>query len=206
LIEIPRRVLLTALGSLSALSGVTGVTSAQSTDGIEEEAQDAAEEATGATETATEQEQETALAQVSPTVTLVDFELSDPSGSTVTITATLDLDTPSLISTSDLLGGVASQGVTQVEQQQTTLPSGRAEVSMEVGTFEDEYAAMGLAAAGGAVTISTGLPREGQQDQLTLTEGLAYGGSTALLGTGVAAWRRTRSDLDEPEEVDLDGL
>jgi len=177
-----RRSVLSTLGGFAAAVGVTGVTSGQST-----------------TETVTETDDGTTYAaQVSETVRLVDYELtrsgsgtpmpdSDSSGSTPTGTATFALivecDTPSLLTTTDGFAGLSSEGVTEVEQEQTTVPSGRSELRREVTTLRGQ-AAIGLSAPNGVVRISTGLPSTDDNDGVF--DGQPGWGTVRLAGISAA--------------------
>ena len=177
-----RRSMLSTIGGFAAV-GVTGVTAGQSTETTETD------------------DETTYAAQVSPTVRLVDYQLarsgsgtptpdSDSSGSTPTASTgtatyrlTVECDTPSLLTTMDGFAGLASEGVTEVEQEQTTAPSGRSTLRRAVTTLRGQ-AALGLAAPNGVVRISTGLPSSGGGSESGLPDSP---GDLALLGLGGAA-------------------
>ena len=180
---LTRRSVLGAVGCLVGVDGATGVTAGQPTE----------------SESRTETDDGTTYAaQVSETVRLVDYELtrsgsgtptpdSDSSGSTPTGTATFTLivecDTPSLLTTTDGFAGLSSEGVTEVEQEQTTVPSGRSELRREVTTLRGQ-AAIGLSAPNGVVRISTGLPSTDDNDGVF--DGQPGWGTVRLAGISAA--------------------
>jgi len=178
-----RRSVLSTLGGLAAAGGVSGTAAGQSTE---------------ATKT---DDGTTYAAQISPTVRLVDYQLtrsgsgtptpdSANSGSTptaqtgsATFALIVECDTPSLLTTTDGFAGLSSEGVTEVEQEQTTVPSGRSELRREATTLRGQ-AAIGLSAPNGVVRISTGLPSTDDNDGVF--DGQPGWGTVRLAGLSAA--------------------
>lgn len=138
---------------------------------------------------------ETYLASISPTARVVDYriaELDTETDDKARLTVAVESDEPQLFVLSDVFAGVASEGVTNVPQRRQVLPAGRGELSLDASVFDDSLAAVGVATTGGAVTVSTGLPRDAE-DTVSLGHGIASGVTTGVTGVGLAAWYRRRS-------------
>jgi hypothetical protein len=148
------------------------------------------------TTTSTPEEQDESVAQITPTARVLDYQIEFPSESTAHATATVELDRAMVIVTSDVLGAVASEGVTRVPQTRRTLPSGRATVEMDVGIFDESFAAMSIAAPGGAVVVSTGVPGSGP-NLIPDLQGWAQGGlATVLMGLAVIRYQDSKRDSE----------
>jgi hypothetical protein len=206
-LSMSRRATLRALGGATlggaAIASTSTTASAQETEtptptpSDEEEEEGAAEKAAEAAEEATEP---TYLAQLSPTARVLDYRIREVDSETARIAVDVETDVPTLFVLSDVLGGLSSEGVSMVQQERTTLPSGKGTLSMDVGLFDDELAGLGVATSGGAVTISTGLPGKGNPT-VSLPQGLAIGGGTMIAGTLAAAWQKVNDASDTPENA-----
>jgi len=205
-----RRSMLGSVGCLVGVGGVTGVTAAQS-DGVT------------MTESETETEGTTYAAQLSPTVRLVSAEIVDTSESsassepgetpesqrTATIKLTIEADTPSLVSTSDVFGAVSeagSNGIVQTEQTERTIPSGTSTVKVEVGGFKG-VVGVGIGVPNGSPTIvRRQLPSDGGDSGPWADTGSAAGWAggvsvTTLMGV-LAAYKVKNNDPEKPETVE----
>lgn len=211
-LSMSRRATLRALGGATlggaALASTSTTASAQETETDKESTtstptptESPAEQAAEAADEATEP---TYLAQLSPTARVLDYRIKEIDTETARITVDVETDVPTLFVTSDVLGGLGSEGVSVVPQERVTLPSGKGTLSMDVGLFDDELAGLGVATSGGAVTISTGLPGQGNPT-VSLPQGLAIGGGTMIAGTLAAAWQKVNDASDEPEDAFDDG-
>lgn len=188
--------------ALAALPALTGPAAGQTTDNPDPTA--AAE---GAAEAAQESAEETeednrVLAEVSPDLDLLDYRVEEAeSEDRARMTATVRASSPVAVQMSDAFGAFVSEGVSEVDARAVAVEEGETEVSRVVTTVDDA-AGMGLSTPDSfGIGISTGLS-SGEGESVSLAEGLLYGGSTGVLGTGLMAWRQSRSDLDEPEEVE----
>lgn len=199
-----RRSVLSAVGGLVSVSGVTGVTAAQSGNEM--------------TESGTETESgKTYAAQLSPTVRLVSAEIIDTSSETTddgsnqrtaTIRLTLEADTPSLVTTSDVFGAVSSagsNGIVQTDQTERTIPSGTSTVEVEVGGFKG-VVGVGIGVPNGSPTIvRRSLPSSGDSGPWADTgsaAGWAGGVSVTTVMGILAAYRVKNNDPEEPETVE----
>jgi len=190
------------LMALAALPAVTGPAAGQTTDNPDPT--DAAEGAAEAAQGTEEETEETTqvLAEVAPGLDLLDYSVEEvESEDRARMTATVRADSPMAVQMSDAFGAFAEEGVSEVSARAVAVEEGETEVSRIVTTVDDA-AGMGLATQDSfGVGISTGLS-SGEGESVSLSEGLLYGGTTGILGTGLMAWRKSRSDLDEPEEVE----
>lgn len=154
------------------------------------------------TETETESEPETMLAQITPGVALVDYEVVDESAGSVEWRIVVESKYPTQLVLSDVLGSLGGGGaVSQVEQDRRTITSGRTEATISTGTY-DETGAVGVAVPGGAVTIGHGV--ESDEPRVTLPFGVTLGASIFGAGTIFAAKKKAEGFRDEPEDVDAD--
>jgi hypothetical protein len=116
-----------------------------------------------------------------------------------TISVDVEADRPRLVAMSDVFGGVASSGVSRIRQQRATIPTGDSTIEMDVSVYDD-MAAVGVATANGAVTVSTGIKGSGNP-VVSLPLGVGVGAATMGIGTGVAAYRRYHDQDDAPVSV-----
>ncbi|WP_262174990.1 hypothetical protein [Haloarcula laminariae] len=170
------------------------------------------------TENGTETESGTTYAaQLSPTVRLVSAEIVTTSSETTddgndqrtaTIQLTLEADTPSLVTTSDVFGAVSSaggNGIVQAEQTERTIPSGTSTAEVSVGGFKG-VVGVGIGVPNGTPTIvRRSLPSSGESGPWEPTgsaAGWAGGVSVTTVMGILAAYRVKNSDPDEPETVE----
>lgn len=202
-----RRTLLRAAAGAGAVSVSAGAASAQeSTPDAGEAAETAADEASSATPTETPEDEDetTVLAQLDSDTRVLDYSVTNVEDGTATVRVTLESQRPRGVVLSDIFGGVASEGVTKIQQTRLTVRSGRETVETTATVFEGETVAVGVAVGGGAVTVSTGLPEEDEQ-LVALPTGVAIGGATAIAGTGAAAWSKVRDEDSAPTNAWDDG-
>jgi len=191
-----RRTLLRALAGTGIATIATGTASAQSNSSSSD-----------ATSTATSSSSEP-ITQISDDVALVDWEEQEVDADDRTaIAIVLDVDRAATITLSDPFDAIIEAGVTRVDgdSRVEVLSEGRNRIVEEVTTIEDVGALSVDAVEGGAIVISTAsIDGRGESRSTSLAEGVAIGGTTGIAGTGIAAWRHTRDDLDEPEPMDED--
>jgi len=193
-----RRTLLKALaGTGIATIATTGTASAQTNSSSSD-----------ATSTATPSSSSEPITQISDDVALVSWEEQEVDADDRTsIAIVLEADRAATITLSDPFDAVIEAGVTRVDGDNRVeiLSEGRNRFVEEVTMIEDVGALSVDAAEGGAIVISTAsIGGGGESRSTSLAEGVAIGGTTGILGTGIAAWRHTRDDLDEPEPMDED--
>ena len=203
--DLTRRSVLATVGGSIVASSSWSSASAQEAPDPPDDPLDQGNETTSTPEQST-----TYLAQVGPNFRIVDYEIegvSDDEG-TATIVVEVEADLPTLVSMSDVFGGVGQSGVSAIEVKQTRVPSGRSSLSMDVSvlrTSDRDAAALSLSVSGGhAVTISTGVDTGVDLGVVSMPVALAGASVTGVVGTALAAWRSKRDDLDEPERVEHD--
>lgn len=195
---IARRTFLSGAVATAGVATISSTTSAQENNSTDS--------APNGTEVSVEQEPEY-LAAISGTARVLDYSIERNGDNSATITVEIENDEPQLFVLSDVFAGLSEEGVSNVSQKRQVLPAGDGELSMRVSTFDDEYAAVGVATTDGAVTVSTGLPGEGSPDT-----SLPFGVGIGVLTSGLTfAWgaRRERDEIaKEPESVadDDDGV
>jgi hypothetical protein len=189
--------------SIAALAGLTtvGTASGQSNNSTASQAAQSASEQT--------ESEPTYLAQSGP-LKVRDYEAEDLGESEeedaekARVTVSVTLDRPAAVTLSDPFGGFVSEGVTQIDTKVIVPDSGRSRLS-HVTTQVEGVAALGIGTEDGPpLAISTGFGGGGGSG-VGLMEGAAYGGATMLSGATITAWKKSRNDLDEPEEAEIEG-
>lgn len=224
-----RRSLLTTVsavaGSLAALGTAAGQeTESNSKDGESNSTtntttnstqapQDATESAESTLRTVVKQQQTPTdsgpdyLAEISNGLVLQDYrtrELDDSERSKMLLD--VEAQSPVAVRYADAFGPFAESGVSVIESRTVAVESGESTLGIECTEIRGQIGVSIATQDSFGIAVSTGLDQS-SEDALTVAEGIGYGGGVALLGTGAAAWRRSRSDLNSPSKAgDSDGL
>jgi hypothetical protein len=187
-----RRTLLRTLAGSGIATIATGTATAQS--------QNSSSNSTSTSTSSTEP-----ITQISDDVALLSWEEQEVDADDRTAVAiVLDVDRPASVSLSDPFDAIVEAGVTRVDgdSRVEVLSEGRNRIVEEVTTIED-VGALSVSVDEGTIVISTAaIGGQGSSRSTSLAEGVAIGGATGIAGTGIAAWRHTRDDLDAPEPMD----
>jgi hypothetical protein len=197
-----RRSLLSAIGGVASI-GMIGTASAQSTETATPTASSTNRTTASTTSTSGSGSSEP-ITQIDGDVALVEWEERETEADGETIVAiTVDVSAPKAITLTDAFGAFTSSGVNKVDPRTVVGNIGRNTFSETVSTIE-EVGGLGVSTEDGGIGISTAEVGGGSGRQTSLLEGVAIGVGTGITGTGIAAWRHTRDDMESPEAIDDD--
>jgi len=111
---------------------------------------------------------------------------------------------PKVVRFADAFGPFADSGVSTIDARAVAVESGQSTLGIECVEIRGQIGVSVATEDSFGIAVSTGLDSSAD-DTLTVAEGIGYGGGVALLGTGAAAWRKSRSDLDSPTRGGDDG-
>jgi hypothetical protein len=201
------------MSALLAAGGVVslGPAAAQQTDeptnetttdtGPVEEAQDALQGAAQREETQTDSGPDY-LARIADGIVLTDYRTrsveADGRGKML-----LDVraDRPEPIRYADAFGPFAESGVSEIDARVVALDKGEQTLGIECTEIRGQIGVSVATQDSFGIAVSEGL-KTSSSESLTFAEALTYGGGVGVLGTGIAAWRRSRDDLDSPTPGD----
>jgi len=193
-----RRTILSALGGLLGIGAASGAASAQDDGGATATPTPTRSDDGGPVPTPRLE----AVAAVSPTVDIMDYRVKsvDDNDDSAVVEVDLKCKTPTLVNLADPLAGIESSGVATIPVKETTVPKGLSSVEHRTTVYDDEATALSLSTPGGAVGISTGLPKD-KAPEASIWLGTSAGVTTAVGGTGLAAWRKYRDEGKDPESA-----
>lgn len=160
--------------------------------------------AQGSTETDQEDPVSGAMAQIGNGVRLLDYSTEEIEQSERSrMLLKIDADSPTPIQMADAFGPFAESGVSEIETRTLAVESGESTLKIDCTEVRGQVGVSVATPDSFGIAVSTGLSQP-STDSLSIGEGVAYGTLTGIAGTGIAAWRKSRSDLDEPEEAEFD--